>query len=319
MLPESVNRFHWHVRSLMRGGVNFRRAYLDHMAAETVISHNVITSGRTGVEARSRSTSGQATLSGSDIVGLLLQLGDQHRVMVVTFPERLYWPPKLEHEASGRLHGDVCRAARRDGVPARHVVRPRGYPQSGRSCFRSAPRRVDEHEGGVISPTGRKVRRPAEDRDRRGGGVAGRRESERSDNPIGDGRGEQRRHDGGAVARRPGDGVERDGGRLGGVGRIRLDRVELCAQSPTIDRPGPLRALGERTGTLTYMPRAARPASSSVDCCAKPPGANSRTSPRLPPRTATFARIRAPPFCSVSPASTTPSARRRATLRMSER
>jgi hypothetical protein len=33
--------------------------------------------------------------------------------------------------------------------------------------------------------------------------------TERSDNPIGDVRGEQRRHDGGAVARRPGDGVER--------------------------------------------------------------------------------------------------------------
>jgi len=33
------------VRSLMTGGVSFPNAYLGHMAAETVISHNVITSG----------------------------------------------------------------------------------------------------------------------------------------------------------------------------------------------------------------------------------------------------------------------------------
>ena len=224
MLPEFVNRCNWHVRSLMRGGVNFRRAYLGHMAAETVISHNVITSGRTGVKARSRSASGQATLSGSDIVGLLLRLGDQHReavaegikstagvitsaaaVMVVTFaalatgsdqsinelgvglaaailidativravllpatmkllgernwwlPERLYWLPKLEHEASGRLHGDVCRAARRDGVPARPVVRFRGDPRSGRSCLpvSPAPRRRATKPARSRAPDGR--------------------------------------------------------------------------------------------------------------------------------------------------------------------
>ena len=29
----------------MRDGVNFRRALLGHMAAETVITHNVLTSG----------------------------------------------------------------------------------------------------------------------------------------------------------------------------------------------------------------------------------------------------------------------------------
>ncbi len=46
MLPEYVERFDMdNVRTLMRGGVNFERAYLGHMAAETVISHNVMTSG----------------------------------------------------------------------------------------------------------------------------------------------------------------------------------------------------------------------------------------------------------------------------------
>ena len=44
--PDYVDRFGMrNVRALMRGGVNFRRALLGHMAAETVISHNVLTSG----------------------------------------------------------------------------------------------------------------------------------------------------------------------------------------------------------------------------------------------------------------------------------
>src|SRR5215213_10847002 len=45
--PVYVDRFDMpNVRSLMRGGVNFPHARLGHMASETVISHNVITSGR---------------------------------------------------------------------------------------------------------------------------------------------------------------------------------------------------------------------------------------------------------------------------------
>jgi hypothetical protein len=45
-LPEYVERFEMdNVRTLMEGGVSFERAMLGHMAAETVISHNVITSG----------------------------------------------------------------------------------------------------------------------------------------------------------------------------------------------------------------------------------------------------------------------------------
>jgi hypothetical protein len=44
--PDFVDRFNMaNVRGVMNGGVNFRRAILGHMAAETVISHNVITSG----------------------------------------------------------------------------------------------------------------------------------------------------------------------------------------------------------------------------------------------------------------------------------
>ena len=43
--PDYVKRFNMaNVRALMRGGVNFDRAILGHMAAETVISHNVIPS-----------------------------------------------------------------------------------------------------------------------------------------------------------------------------------------------------------------------------------------------------------------------------------
>jgi hypothetical protein len=46
MRPEYVERFDMeNVAALMGGGVNFRRAILGHMAAETVISHNVMTSG----------------------------------------------------------------------------------------------------------------------------------------------------------------------------------------------------------------------------------------------------------------------------------
>ncbi|MET0800623.1 MAG: alkaline phosphatase family protein [Actinomycetota bacterium] len=47
MRPDYVQRFDMrNVKGLMRGGVNFPRARLGHMAAETVISHNVITSGQ---------------------------------------------------------------------------------------------------------------------------------------------------------------------------------------------------------------------------------------------------------------------------------
>ena len=45
-LPEYVERFDMrNVRAVMDGGVNFKRALLGHMAAETVITHNVLTSG----------------------------------------------------------------------------------------------------------------------------------------------------------------------------------------------------------------------------------------------------------------------------------
>ena len=45
--PDYVERFDMaNVRALMDGGINFERAILGHMAAETVITHNVLTSGK---------------------------------------------------------------------------------------------------------------------------------------------------------------------------------------------------------------------------------------------------------------------------------
>jgi hypothetical protein len=45
--PDLVDKFDMrNVRALMRDGANFENAYLGHMASETVISHNVITSGQ---------------------------------------------------------------------------------------------------------------------------------------------------------------------------------------------------------------------------------------------------------------------------------
>ena len=45
--PDYVDKFDMrNVRALMRDGVNFDNAYLGHMASETVITHNVITSGQ---------------------------------------------------------------------------------------------------------------------------------------------------------------------------------------------------------------------------------------------------------------------------------
>jgi hypothetical protein len=45
--PDLVDKFDMpNVEALMRRGVSFRNAYLGHMASETVISHNVITSGQ---------------------------------------------------------------------------------------------------------------------------------------------------------------------------------------------------------------------------------------------------------------------------------
>ncbi len=45
--PDLVDKFDMrNVRALMREGANFENAYLGHMASETVITHNVITSGQ---------------------------------------------------------------------------------------------------------------------------------------------------------------------------------------------------------------------------------------------------------------------------------
>src|SRR4051812_47588774 len=45
--PDYVGTFAMpNVRALMRDGVDFPRAWVGHMASETVITHNVITSGR---------------------------------------------------------------------------------------------------------------------------------------------------------------------------------------------------------------------------------------------------------------------------------
>ena len=45
--PDYVNTFDMtNVKRLMHDGVSFDNAYLGHMASETVISHNVITSGQ---------------------------------------------------------------------------------------------------------------------------------------------------------------------------------------------------------------------------------------------------------------------------------
>jgi hypothetical protein len=45
--PDTIERYEMtNVQALMEGGVNFPKAILGHMAAETVVSHNVITSGQ---------------------------------------------------------------------------------------------------------------------------------------------------------------------------------------------------------------------------------------------------------------------------------
>ena len=47
MLPEYANRFNMpNFRSLRDAGTNFKKAYLGYMASETVMAHNVITSGQ---------------------------------------------------------------------------------------------------------------------------------------------------------------------------------------------------------------------------------------------------------------------------------
>jgi hypothetical protein len=47
MRPEYVDQFDMdNVRRLQREGVNYKRAYLGHMASETVVSHNVMVSGQ---------------------------------------------------------------------------------------------------------------------------------------------------------------------------------------------------------------------------------------------------------------------------------
>ena len=44
--PEFITAFNMHnVQALMAGGTDFQNAYLGHMGSETVVSHNVMTSG----------------------------------------------------------------------------------------------------------------------------------------------------------------------------------------------------------------------------------------------------------------------------------
>src|SRR4029078_12723285 len=44
--PEFIDAFHMkNVQALMKSGATFPNAYLGHMASETVVSHNVMTSG----------------------------------------------------------------------------------------------------------------------------------------------------------------------------------------------------------------------------------------------------------------------------------
>ena len=48
MIPQYANQFNMpNFRELRNAGTNFRNAYLGYMASETVIAHNVITSGST--------------------------------------------------------------------------------------------------------------------------------------------------------------------------------------------------------------------------------------------------------------------------------
>ena len=47
MLPKYANQFDMpNFRSIRDAGTNFKKAYLGYMASETVIAHNVITSGQ---------------------------------------------------------------------------------------------------------------------------------------------------------------------------------------------------------------------------------------------------------------------------------
>jgi len=65
--PDYVDTFDMpNVRALMRSGVSFRNAYLGHMASETVISHNVITSGHLP---RSMGWSDEAFRDADDVLG----------------------------------------------------------------------------------------------------------------------------------------------------------------------------------------------------------------------------------------------------------
>src|SRR6478609_9199441 len=45
--PDFINAFHMtNVQALIRGGTSYPNAYLGHMGSETVVSHNVMTSGQ---------------------------------------------------------------------------------------------------------------------------------------------------------------------------------------------------------------------------------------------------------------------------------
>ena len=73
-------------------------------------------------------------------------------------------------------------------------------------------------------------------------------------------------------------------------------------------RAGPLNSSMGTPATDRNMPAAAVPDSSIVDCCVKPSGAYSPTSPSFGPRTATLSLITCAPFSSMRPPRNTASA-----------
>ena len=132
------------VRALMDGGINFERAILGHMAAETVITHNVLTSGRLP------KNMGWVNEVYRDVDGVLgparLLPGDlEPRLRPVRDAAQGPGLPQARRPARRQVH--LRRPEADGGVHRRPSGRPRGHRRAHRQPQRRLrPRHELEHE-----------------------------------------------------------------------------------------------------------------------------------------------------------------------------
>ena len=133
MLPEYANQFDMpNFRELRDAGTNFKNAYLGYMASETVMAHNVITSGQLP---KHMGWTDEAYRDADNLLGKGAGRDAHHR----------------RPQPGGLRHADhATRATRSSPTTCTRLTRARSSSWSARSPTRSSPRsRPQRHDIGV--------------------------------------------------------------------------------------------------------------------------------------------------------------------------